>query len=132
MQGRPPGLFRSYLSEQFHQFLLAPRDLFLRDRVGVGPCRGADVVEPAVEDIEFFTDFADALQPGRIIDTSVPYRFEILFEEIDQSAGLRAFHKLKGGTQIPPRQFQVNDVFVDLILVAAEGHPHFIEPDVAA
>ena len=58
-------------------------------------------------------------------------RFEIFFQQIDQSPRLRAFHKLKGRAGITFFEFQVDHVLVNLIFVPAEGQAHLIQPDIS-
>ena len=115
---------------QFHEFLFTPGNFFLCGRVADRPSR-ADFVEPAIKNVEFFANFPDTLEPGRVIHTSVPYGFEVPLQQVDQRSRLRAFDELECRTAIVFGQFQIDDIFVDLIFVPPEGHSHFVQPDIA-
>ena len=90
------------------------------------------VVQAAVEDVQFFTNLADALEPWRLFRAGIPDRLKIFFKQIDQRARLRPLHKLKSSTCVFLREFEIYDVLVDLIFVATKGHAHLVEPDISA
>src|SRR4030095_261494 len=88
-------------------------------------------IQPAVKDIEFFANLSDPLQSWRLVCTGIPHCFELLLEQVYERSRLKTFYKWEGRLRFPFCEFQVHDVFVNLIFVPAEGHAHFIEADVS-
>src|SRR5438874_10743433 len=84
----PSRFLRSDFTEQFHQLLLAPRDLVFRACICGCARRSPDFVQPAIEDVEFLANFPDALQTRGFVDAGVPDGLEVLFQEIDQCSRL--------------------------------------------
>src|SRR5262245_44806722 len=72
----PTGFFRSHFSKELDQFLFSSRDLLSRRRVSSRfPCGGPNFVQAAVKDVQLFADLLNALQPWRLVCSSISNSF---------------------------------------------------------